>query len=48
MPSHSPLLAATAHLLTSKVRNRFRSERCAISHAAVSGYSSPADKQGEE
>ena len=43
--SHSPPLAATPHLLTSEVENKVKSERCVIvSLAAVSGYSSPADK----
>ena len=47
--SHSPPLAATPHLLTSEVKNyRVKSERCAVSLAAVSGYTSPADKRGRE
>ena len=45
--SHSPLLAATSHLLTSKARNRVKSRRCAILLAVVGGYSSLADERGE-
>ena len=48
VPSHSPLSAATSHLLTCEVRTRFESEKRAVSLAARGGHASPADRRGEE